>query len=122
MDADRLDSIHVEQLEVFARLGVTENERNTPQRITVSMTVWPRTQFDELGDDIGRTVNYSALCVAAREFVADRADKLIETFAWQLASHLLQAFPVRKARIELRKFVLPDAQYASVVVERASAN
>ena len=119
MEPDAVDSIHVEQLEIFARVGVTDSERNSPQRITLSITVWPKAQFNELSDDISRTVNYSALCVAAREFLGNRSDKLIETMAEQLASHFLQNFPVQKVRIELRKFVLPDAQYASVVVERS---
>ena len=118
METDYSDSIHVEQLEVFARVGVTENERNTPQRITVSITIWPKTKFDDLQEDITRTVNYSALCAAAREFVGDRADKLIETLAAQLTDHVMRSFPVGRVRIELRKFVLPDAQYAAVTVER----
>ena len=75
-------------------------------------------RFEELQDDISHAVNYSAVCVAAREFVRDRSDKLIETLATQLASHLLQNFPIKTVRIELRKFVLTDAQYASVTVTR----
>lgn len=113
------DFIHIEQLEVFACVGVTENERTRPQRLTLSIAVWPTASFEDLHDDISNTVNYSAVCVAAREFVNDRSDRLIETLAAQLASHLLKTFPIRKARIELRKFVLPDAQYASVTVTRA---
>src|SRR4051812_345831 len=118
MEAGDSDSIHVERLELFTRVGVTENERQTPQRITVSITVWPKVQFGDLQDDISRTVNYSALCVAAREFISNRSDKLIETLADQLASHLVKIFSIKKVRIELRKFVLPDAEYTSVIVER----
>jgi dihydroneopterin aldolase len=47
-----------------------------------------------------------------------RSDKLIETLADRLASHLLQLFPIQKIEIELRKFVLPDADYVSVIVTR----
>lgn len=118
MGADASDSIHVEQLELFARVGVMENERARPQRLILSMTVWPNARFEDLEDDITRTVNYSALSVAAREFVGDRSVKLIETLAAQLAAHLLQIFPVRRVQVELRKFVLPDARYASVTVTR----
>ena len=118
MEADPNDLIHIEQLEVFVRIGVTENERAKPQRLTLSISVWPTARFENLEDDISKAVNYSAICVAAREFVGDRSDKLIETLAAQLASHLLQTFPIRTVRIELRKFVLPDAQYASVSVTR----
>ncbi len=118
MEADPSDSIHVEQLELFARVGVVEKERAQPQRLTLSMTVWPNARFEDMEDDITRTVNYSALCAAAREFVGDRSVKLIETLAAELAAHLLQTFPVRRVQVELHKFVLPDAQYASVTVTR----
>src|SRR2546428_4730556 len=72
------DFIHIEQLEVFAFVGVTENERARPQRLTLSITVWPTVRFEELQDDISNAVNYSAICAAAREFVNARSDKLIE--------------------------------------------
>jgi dihydroneopterin aldolase len=32
------DRIHIEQLEIFARVGVPEKERSTPQQQTVSIT------------------------------------------------------------------------------------
>ena len=120
MEERAQDSIHIEQLEVFARVGVTENERAKPQRLTLSITVWPNERFEDLEDAISKAVNYSAICVAAREFVGDRSDKLIETLVAGLASHLLQTFPIRTVRIELRKFVLPDAQYAAVIVTRTA--
>ncbi len=112
------DHIHIEQLEIFARVGVMENERANPQRLTLTITVWPNEKLENLEDDITRTVNYSGVCAAAREFVRDRADKLIETVAAHLASHLLEVFPVQKVQIELRKFALPDAKHVSVTVTR----
>jgi dihydroneopterin aldolase len=115
------DSIHIEQLEVFARVGVTENERAKPQRLTLTITLWPSEAFENLQDDITRTVNYSAVCVAVGDFARERPNKLIETLAAQLASHLLQVFPIRKVQIEMRKFVLPDAKHVSVTVTRMAA-
>jgi dihydroneopterin aldolase len=47
-----------------------------------------------------------------------RSDKLIETLADRLAAHLLRLFLIQKIEIELRKFVLPDAEYVSVTVTR----
>lgn len=121
MEVPADDFLHIEQLEVFARVGVMEKERAQPQRLTVSITAWPDETFENLQDDIGRAVNYSAVCVAARDFVNERSDRLIETLAAQLASHLLRAFPIRQIQIELRKFVLPDAHYASVTVTRTAS-
>ena len=115
------DSITIEQLEVFARVGVTEDERGSPQRLTLTLSVWPNQHFDKLGDDITKTVNYSAISAAAREFARDHSTKLIETLAAELASHLLQNFPIRKVGVELRKFVLPDAKHVSVTLSRTAS-
>jgi FolB domain-containing protein len=113
------DQIHIEQLELKSRVGVTESERTQPQRLTVSITLWPLRDFRELDDDLAKTINYSAVCREVKKFTKDRADKLIETLADSLASHLLDAFPTRKIQIELRKFILSDVDYVSVRLIRA---
>ena len=118
MDSTPSECICVEQLEVFARVGVTENERLHPQRITVTLTIWPKEAFENLRDDIGKTVNYSELSSAARKFIEGRSDRLIETLVSELASFLMNRFPMRRIEIELRKFVLPDARHVSVIVRR----
>jgi FolB domain-containing protein len=113
------DRIHIHQLELAARVGVPEKERAVPQRLTASITLWPQPQPEELHDDIAKTVNYSKVCEETKKFVLDRSDKLIETLANRLAAHLLQLFSIQKIEIELRKFVLPDADYVSVTVMRS---
>jgi dihydroneopterin aldolase len=118
--SESTDQIEVSELVIFARVGVTESERANPQRLALTITVWPRTSFDELQDDISRTVNYSALCVTAHDFVMHRSDQLIETLAAELAAKFLRSFPIGKIRLELRKFVLPDAKYAAVMVTRSA--
>src|ERR1700694_1057888 len=112
--------IHIEQLEIFARVGVPERERAKSQRLSVSITLWPARDIRGLDDKIGRSVDYSAVCKDTKKFVRDRSDKLIETLADGIAAHLLKSFSVRKITVELRKFVLLDAAYASVVVTRAA--
>ena len=118
--SESTDQIEVSELEIFARVGVTESERANPQRLTLTITVWPKASFDRLEDDISRTVNYSGLCVTAHDFVADRSDRLIETLASELAAKLLSSFPISKVRLELCKFVLPDARHAAVIVTRSA--
>jgi 7,8-dihydroneopterin aldolase/epimerase/oxygenase len=113
--------IHIEQLEIFAHIGVPENERKKPQRLTVTITLWPAHHLRDLNDEIGRTINYSAVCEEAKKFVREHSVKLVETLAEGIAAHLLKVFPARKISIELRKFVLPDAQYAAAIVTRSVA-
>ncbi|TMP93370.1 MAG: dihydroneopterin aldolase [Verrucomicrobia bacterium] len=114
------DQIHIEQLEISTHIGVPEEERATPQRLTVSITLWPRHNERDLGDNIDKTVNYSAVAEAAKSFARDQSVNLIETLADRLATHLLGTFAIQKITIELRKFVLEDAKYASVTVTRTA--
>ena len=112
------DRISIEELEVSARVGVTEKERSQPQRITLDITVWPERSFETLQDDIGQTVNYVDICRTCRELVQARDWKLIETIASDLTSHLLGGFPVTAAEVEVRKFVLPNTKHVSVTVRQ----
>ncbi len=115
------DKVHIEQLDVFTRIGVPEEERANPQRLTVSISFWPYQQTSDLADHIERTVNYSTVAEETKNFLRDQSVKLIETLADGLASHLLKNFPIQKVTIELRKFALQDAKYVSITVSRTAS-
>ena len=110
--------IHIEELELAVRIGVPDEEREQPQRLTVSMTLWPRGSFERLDDQLERTVNYAAVCGEVKEFVSGRNDKLIETLAEAIAGRLLSSFELLRVRVEVRKFILPDVKHVAVIVER----
>jgi len=111
-----IDRIHIEQLEGYARVGVPDSERAEPQRLSLNVTLWLK--IAELNDDIENTVNYSAVAERVKEFVGQHDYKLIETLAEETATHLLTQFNLRKVEVEVRKFVLPDANYVSVTAVR----
>jgi FolB domain-containing protein len=111
-----IDRIHIEQLEVHGRVGVPDFERAEPQRLSLNVTLWPK--IAELHDNIANTVNYSVVAECAKEFVNQHDYKLIETLAEEMAAHLLAQFDLRKVELEVRKFVLPDANYVSVTAVR----
>jgi dihydroneopterin aldolase len=115
------DEIHIEQLEISARIGVPDQERAVPQRLTVSISFWPYQQTRDLGDKIDKTVNYSAVAEETKNFACNQSVNLIETLADRLATHLLQAFPIQRITIELRKFALGDAKYVSTIVIRTAS-
>ena len=111
-----IDRIHIEQLEVFARIGVPDSERAEAQRLSLNVTLWPK--IVEPRDEISDTVNYSEVAESLKHFVRQHDHTLIETLAEQIAAHLLAEFSVRKVELEVRKFVLPDANYVSVTAAR----
>jgi dihydroneopterin aldolase len=112
--------IHIEQLEVLARVGISAAERETPQRLIVNLTMWPQRDLRDLKDQIKWTVDYLAVCEAAKRFIHEQSPRLVETLADRLAMHLLRAFAIRKVCVEMRKFVLPDTAYVSVTVKRGT--
>jgi dihydroneopterin aldolase len=112
------DQIHVEQLEIFARVGVPPTERENPQRLTVNLTFWPVRGLCDLKDDIRRTVNYSAVCEQTKKIAREQSPRLLETLADAIATQLLRNFAIQKITVELRKFVLVDAAHVSVTVTR----
>ena len=115
------DRIHIEQLEVFTRIGVPEEERAAPQRLTASISFWPYHEADDLADKIENVVNYSAVAEEVKNFVRDQSVNLIETLADRLAIHLLKHFRIQKVTLELRKFPFEDAKYVSVTVTRTAS-
>lgn len=112
------DAIVIEELELNTRIGVPEEERSAVQRLTVSITMCPRRRFGELKDEIANAVDYSSVTRNVEQFAAARSDKLIETLADAIASHLLVAYPLRRVRVELRKFVLRETKFVAAVCER----
>jgi 7,8-dihydroneopterin aldolase/epimerase/oxygenase len=113
-----IERIHIEQLKVQAHVGVPADERSQPQRLVLNVTFSPR--ITELHDELSETVNYSAVAKAVREIVGRRHYKLIETLAEELASKLLVQFHLQRVVVEVRKFVLADAEYVSATAVRES--
>jgi dihydroneopterin aldolase len=113
-----IDAIHIQELELQARIGVPDEERTEPQRLAVSITMFPLAGFTNLEDEIANTVNYASVCREVTDFVAERRDRLIETLADAIAAHLLRRFPLQRVDLELRKFILPDVKYVAAILTR----
>jgi FolB domain-containing protein len=113
--------VHIEQLKVFAHVGVSKAERAKKQRLVLNITLWPARDLRDVKDVVARTVDYSVLCQETKRYLAQQSPKLLETLAGEVSAHLLRKFRVRKISIEIRKFVLKDAAYASVTVTRRAA-
>jgi dihydroneopterin aldolase len=74
--------------------------------------------FSELGDDLGNTVDYAAVCEAVKTCAETGERDLLETLAGEIAERVLGEFAVRAVEVELRKFILPDTRYVAVRLRR----
>lgn len=112
------DAIRIDELELWTRIGVPDEERAQPQRLAVSLTLWPSVGFQALQDQILNTIDYAAVAHETQTLVAGRTDKLMETLAEAIASHVLATFPIASVRVELRKFILPEVKHVAVIITR----
>jgi dihydroneopterin aldolase len=113
------DLIRIVDLEVFAHIGVPEKERLEAQRLLISLEMIGESFIHAAGtDNVARTINYFDVAQNVKELVAERDRKLLETLAEDIAFELLKNFPIKRIALEIKKFILPDAQYVSVKIER----
>jgi dihydroneopterin aldolase len=112
------DTIHIEELELSAHIGVPDEERAFPQRLTVNLTLEPRRDFRALGDEIGNAVNYFQVARAVQGIAREHPRRLIETLAEDIAASLLARFALQAVEVELRKYILPDTAFVAARIRR----
>ena len=118
MEAERHKSscewIEIHDLEAKGRIGVPENERDSPQRLLISLRFQIKTTFGALNDQLEKTIDYSRVAAEVEKVVETSRAHLIEKLVSEIGDALMVRFPMRRLEIELRKFILPNARYVSV--------
>jgi len=115
------DLIRVVDLEVMAHIGVPDEERANAQKLLISLVMGVDSFVQAAAaDDVALTVNYYDVAQRVKQIVAQRPRKLLETLAEEIAADLLKTFAIQKLTLEIKKFVLPDARYVSVKIERCA--
>ena len=112
------DLIHIQALEIRSCIGVPEEERAVPQRLTVTLTLEPKRDFRALEDKIEATIDYAAVCEAVKALAAARPWHLVETLAEEIAATVLARFPIQRLTVEVRKFILPETDYVAIRMDR----
>jgi dihydroneopterin aldolase len=115
------DAIIVSKLELRAQVGVPAAERETAQRLTVSLLLIPARGLAGLVDDVANTVDYGTVRAVVCHEAEAKSRRLIETLAEDIATLLLGRFPLRAVEVEVRKFILPDTEYVGVRIRREQA-
>ena len=113
-----MDRIFINDLEVFYRVGVPDEERSRPQRLLLVIEMSKDFGAAAATDDLAQTINYSAVAQRLVRFGDDRSWKLIEKLAADLAEMILLEFGPDAVSVEVKKFVIPQARYVSVKTDR----
>lgn len=113
------DTIFIRNLEVWARIGVPDEERALPQKLRVSVVLrGPDFRAVAPRDTMEASVDYAAVAERIKAVAAARPRKLLETLGEEIASAVLADFEVKRVEVEILKFVLPDAEWVGVSLER----
>jgi len=113
-----MDQIVIQDLEVFYRVGVPDQERAKPQRLLLTIELEHDFTLAAEADDLEKTIDYDHFSRRLLAFGHDREWKLIETLAVDLAVMILRECKAGRVAVEVKKFVLPQARWVSVRVRR----
>lgn len=113
-----MDKITIRDLEVYYRVGVPEAERANPQKLLLTLDLSLDLNAAAATDELSATVDYDALSQEILQFGKGRNWKLIETVASQVADLALRRKQVMAVTVEVKKFIIPQAQYVSVILRR----
>lgn len=99
---------------MFYHVGVPDEERVQPQRLLI--TVEMEHDFSEAAktDDLKKTIDYFAVAQRLLKFGEGRSWKLIEKLANDIATVVIQEFHANAVTVEIKKFIIPEAQFVAV--------
>ncbi len=113
-----MDRIRIVDLEVWARVGVPDLERSRAQRLLLSVELELDVSGAAAADDLAQTVDYGAVSRRLVAWSGEVSWRLIEAMAVGVGDLLKEEFGVNRVKVEVKKFVVPQARYVSVEVER----
>lgn len=115
-----MDTIQIEDQEVWAHVGVPDAERATPQRLLISTRLERSLASAAASDDLTRTIDYHAVTLRIAELCGERPRRLIETLAGDAAVMILREFHPDAVEITIKKFILPNTRHVSVTIRRTA--
>ena len=105
--------ITIVDLEVFYRVGISDEERAQPQRLLLTLDI----EFDfssaAVSGRIGRTIDYYEVTQRLLKLGETRSWRLIESVATDVAGKILSEFHPESVTVEVKKFSIPEARYVS---------
>ncbi len=103
------DTVFVEGLEFVGLHGVFDHERRDGCRFRVDLAVDVDAAAAAAHDRLSDTLDYGRLADAVLACSAAHSFRLIESLAEAICAHLLDAFPIGRVEITLRKLDPPVA-------------
>jgi dihydroneopterin aldolase len=97
------DTILISKMDCLTAIGITAPERAVKQRLSIDLEFPCDTRAASRSDSIRDAIDYDTVAQTVAEVCASREFNLIETVAEQIASRVLERFPVSQVRVRVRK-------------------
>ena len=107
--------VQIHGLELFGRHGVGETERRDGQSFVFDVTL---ELPDPTEDSLDATVDYRRVRDIVRTVNEAESYRLLETLAAKAADALLEALPIQKVSVRVRKPGIAWADWTGVTCER----
>ena len=117
--ANAVDCVLIEDLRLQARVGVRPYEQVREQTVDLSLEIGLPSARAFLSDDVGHTIDYTAVVEALTLLCVRRHFNLVESLAEEIARMLLDEFGAGWAKVRLRKVnVVPGTRFVGVRITR----
>lgn len=118
----KMDSLRIDNLEVFANHGIFQEEVSLGQKFLISVVMYFDASSAGREDDLNKSVDYAKVCSDITKWMKTNRCRLIETVAERLAQKLLLDHKiVREAEVTVRKPWAPiglPLECVSITVKR----
>jgi dihydroneopterin aldolase len=114
-----VDTIVIKDLGVLCRIGVPDEERAKPQRLLITVEMGDDFSRAGASDDIQHTINYFDVSRRVIALCQEQPYRLLEKLAEDVARMVLNEYGAKTAGVEVKKFILSDARYVSVRINRS---
>ncbi len=109
-----MSKITIVDLEVHYCIGVSDEERATPQRLLLTVDMNFDFSSAAVSDRIERTINYQTVAEDLLKFGEGRSWKLLEKLVDNVAERVLTEYKPQGVMVEVKKFSIPQARFVSV--------
>ena len=114
-----MSKVTIVDLEVYYRVGITDQERAKPQRLLVTVDMSLDFSAAVATDRIERTINYQTVADELLKFGEGRSWKLLERLVTNLADRIMTQHAPEDVMVEVKKFSIPQARFVSVSTSRS---
>jgi 7,8-dihydroneopterin aldolase/epimerase/oxygenase len=97
------DRITLSGIIISPRIGITSEERSSPQDCHADLTIWGDFKAAAATDSLNQSIDYCQILSVVQETALTGEYQLLETLAYAIIQKVLQNFSIIRTRVKIRK-------------------